>query len=212
MASVIELIFYVSVAFAAFMLWRLATAWIQGGSQDVLLVDAEVGELKELAAEKSRAIHDLKELEFDHQIGHLSLTDYESLRATLENKTIRIMKRLDALRGDIDYDAVIDRELDRRLGDLDADVTAPKKVSGGEGNKKSKSKPGLARTSETQPCRACGHAMALGAVFCSECGARVAAACSKCGATMDEDARFCAKCGTPVGSAHDGAEAGEVLT
>jgi hypothetical protein len=205
MASVIELIFYACVAFAAFALWKLVMAWVQGGSQDVVLVDAEVGELQELAAEKARALQDIKELEFDHQIGHLSKADYESLRGSLERKTIQFMRRLDQLRGSVDYDAIIEEGLDRRLSELERGATKSEATMGSKkpgakskaaGGAKGKQKAPSQTTARTVRCRECGYAMAEDSVFCSECGTETEANCSKCGHPRSPGARFCAKCGT----------------
>jgi membrane protease subunit (stomatin/prohibitin family) len=48
------------------------------------------------------------------------------------------------------------------------------------------------------PCIACGHAIAEGSKFCSDCGAsQAAAACSNCQQALAPTAGFCPNCGTP---------------
>src|SRR5512141_788677 len=59
----------------------------------------------------------IKELEFDHETGKLSDTDYRSMRAKMETKAVAVLQELDARHvtagenGDADGDLVIEREI-----------------------------------------------------------------------------------------------------
>ncbi len=55
--------------------------------------------LQELLAEKQTVYAAIKELEFDHQAGNLSLTDYEQARHSYELRAIAILREIDRLGG-----------------------------------------------------------------------------------------------------------------
>mgnify|MGYP001610337464 CR=1 FL=1 len=50
-----------------------------------------------------------------------------------------------------------------------------------------------------RPCQACGHALAAGARFCPDCGAKQPTFCPTCRADVAGGAKFCSTCGTKVG-------------
>ena len=58
---------------------------------------SEQTELQELLDEKQTVYAAIKELEFDHQAGRLSLEDYEQARHSYELRAIAILKQIDAL-------------------------------------------------------------------------------------------------------------------
>lgn len=47
-------------------------------------------------------------------------------------------------------------------------------------------------------CTICGFDNALGAVFCEQCGTRLARLCKNCGCDLSPAARFCMTCGAPI--------------
>ena len=49
-------------------------------------------------------------------------------------------------------------------------------------------------------CGACGTENAVGAKFCSECGATLARACPSCSAPLAAGAKFCSECGAVTAS------------
>ena len=52
-------------------------------------------------------------------------------------------------------------------------------------------------------CGACGTENAVGAKFCSECGATLARTCPSCSAPLAAGAKFCSECGATLGVTHD---------
>lgn len=61
--------------------------------------ELEQNELQELLAEKQTIYAAIKELEFDHQAGKLSLTDYEQARHSYELRAIALLQEIDRLGG-----------------------------------------------------------------------------------------------------------------
>jgi hypothetical protein len=217
--------------YVGFMLFRLAESWSLAVEQDALSVlDDEAHELQDLAVAKARVLRDIKDLEFDYQTGHLTEDDYNGLRQKLERKAIAILKRLDALRGDVDYDALIDAEMERRYGAnaepspakaklsevkrtqaelAQAQPAAAKAGAAKAGAAKAAKANGAARNGAAQgeeACGACGHHQAPGARFCSQCGASMAPPapkfCHACGHGLEPGAKFCASCGARVRAEH----------
>jgi flagellar basal body-associated protein FliL len=60
---------------------------------------SEQTELQELLAEKQTVYAAIKELEFDHQAGKLSLEDYEQARHSYELRAIALLQEIDRLGG-----------------------------------------------------------------------------------------------------------------
>ena len=58
---------------------------------------SEQAELQELLAEKQMVYAAIKELEFDHQAGKLSLEDYEQTRHSYELRAIALLQTIDRL-------------------------------------------------------------------------------------------------------------------
>lgn len=58
---------------------------------------SEQTELQELLAEKQTVYTAIKELEFDHQAGKLSLEDYEQARHSYDLRAIAILQEIDRL-------------------------------------------------------------------------------------------------------------------
>lgn len=105
--------------------------------------------------EKTLVLRSIKELEFDRAMGKVSEADFEEMGHRLRARAIRLMKQLDVEA--VDFLAVIERELEERLG----------------------------RTAEPPPpaaevaaltCGGCGTANDGDARFCKECGATLSGA------------------------------------
>ena len=77
----------------AFILWPLLRKG--GGPRGILPILQDRRD--ELNEEKRATYRALKELEFDHQAGHLSEDDYAELRARYEAQAAHVLKELDAL-------------------------------------------------------------------------------------------------------------------
>lgn len=58
---------------------------------------SEQTELRELLDEKQTVYAAIKELEFDHQAGKLSLEDYEQARHSYELRAIALLKQIDGM-------------------------------------------------------------------------------------------------------------------
>jgi uncharacterized membrane protein len=58
---------------------------------------SEQTELEELLAEKQTVYAAIKELEFDHQAGNLSLEDYEQARHSYDLRAIALLQEIDRL-------------------------------------------------------------------------------------------------------------------
>lgn len=108
-----------------------------------------------LDREKTLVLRSLKELEFDRAMGKVSEADFEEMGHRLRARAIRLMKQLDVEA--VDFLAVIERELEERLG----------------------------RTAEPPPpaaevaaltCGGCGTSNDGDARFCKECGATLSGA------------------------------------
>ena len=98
--------------------------------------------------EKTLVLRSIKELEFDRAMGKVSDADFQEMGSRLRTRAIRLMKQLDVEA--VDFLAVIERELQERLGQSD-DPPSPK----------------------GQDSRVCGHCSTgneLDARFCKECG------------------------------------------
>ena len=98
--------------------------------------------------EKTLVLRSIKELEFDRAMGKVSDADFQEMGSRLRTRAIRLMKQLDVEA--VDFLAVIERELQERLGQSD-DLPSPK----------------------DQDSRVCGHCSTgneLDARFCKECG------------------------------------------
>lgn len=190
MAVIAKLLMLAALGFTGFALFRMVESWVQGRNKELIQdVDKEAEHLQELAMAKVRALRDIKDLEFDFETGHIAEDEYQALRKRLERRARAILKRLDELRGDVDYDALIDEELDHRLGvapNRPAPAAAPVAVAAGPG------------------CGHCAAPLSAEDRFCSECGTPVpeAVGCGGCGAALAEDDRFCSECGEPVAASN----------
>ncbi len=72
--------------------------------------------------EKTLVLRAIKELEFDRAMGKVSEEDFEEMGRRLRQRAIRLLKQLDVEA--VDYLAVIERELQGRLGDAAEPVVA----------------------------------------------------------------------------------------
>ncbi len=59
--------------------------------------ESEATELQELLAEKQTLYAAIKELEFDHQAGKLSLEDYQQTRRSYELRAVALLEQIDRL-------------------------------------------------------------------------------------------------------------------
>jgi Tfp pilus assembly protein PilN len=59
--------------------------------------ESENAELQELLAEKQTLYAAIKEVEFDHQAGKLSLDDYQQTRHSYELRAVALLEQIDRL-------------------------------------------------------------------------------------------------------------------
>ncbi len=209
MATVLILLLVGLALFLAGACWKLAEGWRYASGQDLLTdLEGEVQELQELAVTKARMLRDIKDLEFDFQTGHVSPEDYNDMRRKLEARAIVVLKRLDELRGEVDYDAIIDREYDLRFDERPERAATPrpasakaaaeprKKTSLAKGSGDSASSSGARPRSGAKGARP--KAAAQGAPAASRPSAP---ACGACGSPLKIDSRFCSVCGARVEAA-----------
>ena len=185
MAIIAKLLMLTALGFTGYALYRMVEAWVQGRGKELIEdLDQEAEQLQELAMAKARTLRDIKDLEFDFQTGHIAQDEYKALRARLERRGRSILKRLDELRGDVDYDEIIDRELDARVPGAARRVTVVP----------------VAVVATGPACTGCGATLGADDGFCAECGAPAPEieGCTGCGAALEADARFCTECGEPV--------------
>lgn len=171
----IALIIVVAVAAVAWPFFNRsddAEAFL-GGSTDPVV--------EGLVGQRDATYAAIKELEFDHETGKLSDTDYRSMRAKMETKAVSLLQELDARHvpagrnGEAsgDDDQVIEREIQR--------LRRAPRASGG-----------LA-------CPKCGTAHTAGDAFCAKCGTSLRGArCPNCGTRAALGDKFCARCGARV--------------
>ena len=70
-----------------------------------------------LLAERDRLLNALKELEFDHVLGKVPEAEYPQQRASLMQRSVEIMKRMDGIKPDGSpriYEAVIENSVSAR--------------------------------------------------------------------------------------------------
>jgi Double zinc ribbon len=122
---------------------------------------------------KGIALSALKEIEFDRETGKLSDADYQSLKAKYTAAAV------EAIRLETAEDEDVEAMVAARVRSLRGATGAP------------------AQTSSV--CPSCGPRPEPDAVFCSDCGGRLASvACTGCGAAIVPGSRFCERCGSQV--------------
>ena len=78
--------------------------------------------------EKTLVLRSIKELEFDRAMGKISEADYEEMGRRLRVLAIRLMQQLDV--DAVDYRALIERELQGRLGAAPEPSVSPAETDG----------------------------------------------------------------------------------
>lgn len=136
------------------LLFSAARALVAPGGVEV--AHATGRRKKELEREKASLLKALKELEFDHEMGKVSVGDFREIGGQYRARAMRVLRQLDEQGAD--YKALVDKELKARMGAKQAEPDAP-------------------RSSENKParCASCGTTNDSDAVFCKKCGKKVAA-------------------------------------
>ena len=71
---------------------------IRGGKQR----EPDVPELGDLVSQRDLAIEDIRELDFDHDLGNLSEEDHQALREQSKRRAVAVLKQLQAQEGRLD--------------------------------------------------------------------------------------------------------------
>jgi len=95
------LIVAIALPALAIALWPLLR-WAPGDCALAVPDRADHDRRLELGEEKTALYRALRELEFDHEAGHLSDADYQSLRERYETRAAALITELDALGGAVE--------------------------------------------------------------------------------------------------------------
>jgi hypothetical protein len=138
---------------AAWLLARAAAAF-DLEVEDPVFQTNETLRREELEQEKKMLLKAIKELEFDKQMGKIDDKDAAAAVTRYRARAVEILRQLDDATGGKTYEAMVEKELVRRLGATPAlEEKAPS--------------PGT--------CADCGTANDTDAVFCKKCGKKVSA-------------------------------------
>lgn len=194
------------VLMALAVLAALAYPLLAGGARDRRVV-AGPSELDALLRRKAMLYQNMKDLEFEYQMGKLSEADYERLREEDRAEAARILAEIDALEDRDDPDAIIEREIAAReggarggLGDPSpaaerrrAAVARPARPSPAG----ALAPPAASRAPEAPAARPARESRPAEAAAVPE-PAREVSFCSACGARVRPGDHFCSRCGSPL--------------
>ena len=110
-------------------------------------------ELDRLLDRKAVIYRNLKDLDFEHEMGRLSDADFNRLDADYKNDAAILIQKLDQLGASEDLDEEIEKEIAARKAKLFASASAPSK--------------------EAPHCPSCGAALIPGKKFCADCGTQI---------------------------------------
>jgi hypothetical protein len=164
------------VLMAAAVLAALAAPLLSRGGRD-RRVTRGPSELDALLRRKAMLYANMKDLEFEFEMGKLSETDFQRLREEDRAEAARILSEIDTLEDRGDVDAIIEREIAARA----------------DGSRPAAARPARAET-QTAPLPA-----APAAAPPADAPVRgVARFCPACGAPVHPTDRFCAQCGQAI--------------
>ncbi|MBA2661913.1 MAG: hypothetical protein H0U74_06430 [Bradymonadaceae bacterium] len=113
-----------TLAFTAFTLYKTVAPFITSrhGQVRFELLDEELREIELLVAKKAALLQGLRDIEYDWDTDKVAEADYLRFKASYERQAIGVMRRLDAIHGGRQWEAQIDEELARRLGQSQPDT------------------------------------------------------------------------------------------
>ena len=165
------------------------------------LLESELAQIEELVARKASLLQNLRDLEFDYETGKLSEEDYDRLKRQHEREAVKVMKKLDELRGEDrrdDIDEAIEARLEQLRAERDElDVSDESRTSGEDKREATGDEASVDETpSSGRHCPECDRPLPRDAQFCSGCGLELdALECPDCGRELAADAQFCSGCG-----------------
>lgn len=141
---------------------------------------------------KGIALTALKEIEFDRETGKLSDADYQFLKAKYTAAALEAMRQEPGT-------PAASRVSDNVEAMIAAKVRALRSASTATPPDTTASAP-LSPTTANPSCSTCGPRPERDAVFCSNCGRRLAVGllCDRCGAALQPGSRYCESCGRQV--------------
>ena len=148
-----------AAGFVGLMAYRAITPLTQATFQEATVMAGSRSRAA-VEREKTLVLRSIKELEFDRAMGKVSDADFEEMGRRLRVRAIRLMKQLDVEA--VDFLAVIERELEERLGRSPEPAAAEAAAAAGGVPKRT--------------CGGCGTSNDKDARFCKECGATLSGA------------------------------------
>jgi hypothetical protein len=175
-AAVFLVLGWFSIVATGWLLYRAAVSF----SLDVADTATLAGRITdarraELEREKKILLKAIKEIEFDHETGKLDDQDAAEITQKYRGRALEIIRLLDEEKAH-DYDAVIEKELAKRLA-REEGATAGEPAAPAAAEAKDAAAPTLKPEVSTEPvdtrCPKCDIKNDLDAVFCKKCGARL---------------------------------------
>ncbi len=137
--------------------------------------------LEDLLSQRDSAYAGIKELEFEHELGNLSQSDFQALREDYLRKAAKILEELETAASS-----------PRRPAP--ARATSPEDEIEAAVQRMRQRRP----TAALATCPLCREAVAADDQFCANCGAALSRFCSGCGEPREPADRFCRSCGRPA--------------
>jgi hypothetical protein len=136
---------------------------------------AESSPSDKLVGDRDAAYQAIKELDFEHDLGNLSESDYRTLRDRYRVEAAATLQKLDV------------------VAEKPASTAAHPPAAAAPTGTVSKK-----RTEAGLTCPSCDSQSQPGDVFCAACGGQLGGSCPSCGGSILADDRFCAGCGAPL--------------
>jgi hypothetical protein len=208
---------FVGLALLAVVAFILAQPFLE--NQGVR--ERQVTQVDALLAEREQVLDALRDLDFDHTMGKITIEDYTPQRALLLARGVELLKQIDAagppaaaalpLNGaEGQFEAQVEQAVAARRKARPAPL-----VPGAVGEREGV---GLSLDPDAQieaaiaarrkaaaegTCSKCGTPAQAGDRFCAKCGSSLAQphTCGQCGTALKAGDRFCGKCGARVADA-----------
>lgn len=153
--------------------------------------------VEELGARYAATLANLKDLEFDNEMGKISAEDYQVMRTRITREAAAILHQLEQLNVTPAESDALDDEIEALLAGLKSGRrTAPAAWAADVEAEIAALKQAVPAAAEGKlVCPQCSHPVQASDAFCSACGTALAQRCPACGERVQHDDRFCAHCG-----------------